>query len=192
MADMKRSIEAAVYWYCKHLGYHCVVPEQGYECWFADFIAWAPQKGILEIEIKRSWSDYRADANKTCSLRSELWNKRTARSWNCCKKAREIQPMTKYEYLRGAYTMSWKPTHFVFAAPLDLAKQIAADPDRPTHLGVWGVNIERSPYNSVVNLKRMRRLYRIQPEAMARFKADLFDRAIRTLDNHYWNLWIGH
>ena len=119
-AIVSLSFDAAVYYHARYSGYWAIVPEMSYKDWRADFICWGPKKGILEIEVKHSWSDYQNDFFKDCRRRQLKISE-----WRCFRNVRDknIPRVSKHEWLLGQYPSSWAPTHFLYAAPLELAKE---------------------------------------------------------------------
>lgn len=172
------NLEREVYQYARANGYWWLIPELSYAYWAADFIAWGPKKGILEIEVKRSWNDYRADGKKCGDRKLDL------------DSDIKYPEVSKHEWLRGDYPCRWRPTHFVFAAPKELAHRILDDPQLPKGFGVWSVETAgyraEGPYYCVNTIKAMRRLIKIRPEQVGRFKKAAWERALWFMDTQYW------
>jgi len=171
-ARVNLTIEQVVYRDGKRKGFWWLVPELDYG-WKADFIAFGPKKGIYEIEIKRSWQDYQNDFRKSRTLAGTGKFLKRQRSWH-------RETVTKYQWLLGSYPCRWRPTHFVYVAEGDLADRIANDPAKPKQFGVWKV-VGRY----LVGLKKPRRLCKITPEQMGKFRHDLFNRALWFMDTYY-------
>ena len=171
-------IESAMYHYLKRNAYWWVMPELDYK-FRADFIAWGSKKGVLEVEIKRTWADYRHDYVK--SVDSHL-------NWaHFNKKGRDIThpkrfpTVQKHNWLKGNYPCNWRPEYFMYAAEPELAKRIADDPALPKGFGVVKVRNE----NNVYSLKRVARLITLTPEQHGRFRKDVFKRAMSQADKFY-------
>lgn len=186
---MSQAIERAVYHHARMRGYYWIVPEISYGNWFADFICCGPQKGVLEVEIKRSWSDYQNDYLKSVTRFPTQKNYfKRDRYYNNINKKPQVM---KYKWLLGSYPCPWRPEYFVYAAPTELAERIAADPNLPKPFGVWPVKEvpasgTRLEYANVqYHLKRMRRLITLTSEQRGRFKNDIFKRALTIVDKIY-------
>lgn len=184
---------AAVYRYLKSRGYWWIVPELSYCCWSGDFIAWGKGKGILEVEIKQTWADYKKDFTKSvCSPLVKIYNYHRY-GMRCNMRCKIERELSKYRWLLGSYPCAWRPTHFTFAAPVELAERIKDDPDRPKQFGVISVReisrrcVDKEPVKFMVadNIEPVRRLMKIRPEMLGRFKGDLFTRAMWAMDSFY-------
>lgn len=85
----------------------------------------------------------------------------------------------------------WRPEYFVYAAPTELAKRIAADPALPKPFGVWSVKeipahgtcLEYAHVQS--SLKRMRKLVTLTPEQHGRFRNAVFNRSLNIVAQIY-------
>ena len=177
-------LDRAVYNHVRGSGYRWCVPEVGYKDWYADFIAWGPGKGVLEIETKRTFTDYVADKRKKSN------DRRRRRQWNPEPRLRGryrvydlLPPLTKWEWLLGLWPCQWRPTNFVIAAPWELATQIVKDKNYPSCFGIWGNSV-----NTLQVIRRSTRLCRLRPEQQGRFERDIMKRAVNFLDNYYSNL----
>lgn len=226
---MIEPIYQAAHSYIKRSGYRWMIPELSYAGWSADFIAWGPSKGILEIEKKLTWSDYCADKLKSCDYRhsftlrdgtgkkalalADKYSERTGRhknnreigkqghlayvnkivDWSSGFKEKTDKVecsvhtvVTKYGWLLGSYPCSWRPTHFVYLAPLELAERIAADPERPKPFGVWGfVEAHGTAEDHIKLVRPVRRLAKINPMWLVNFKREAFTRACFFMDGYY-------
>jgi len=168
------TIESAIFRALRfRLGYKSVVPEVQYQGWVADFIAHKPGT-ILEVEIKRSWEDYRADFRKA-QLRF----------------SGPLPHIKKHSWLQGDYPCAWRPSHFAFAAHKELAIKIAEDPDLPPAYGVMSLvwvdnrsDLKAAWYYQKM-LKPTRRLLKLRPEQEGRCKKALCRRAHNMIINYY-------
>jgi hypothetical protein len=156
-----------------------------YAEFYADFICWGPQKGILEIEIKNSWSDYQNDYKKGfCRLPTQV-SLEQRRFW----KYMEIHKrpfISKHNWLLGSYECQWRPEYFIYAAPRWLAERIANDPNLPKSFGVWPIIETKHGARVGYVLKKMRRLIRLKPEQHGKFRKAMFDRALHVIDRMYY------
>jgi hypothetical protein len=183
------NIEKLCYNEARGDGYWWVLPEVSYYAWIADFIAWGPRKGVLEIEVKRTYEDYCADKRKVCDFRTSRMIKRkdgrhAVVGWVGNKK-HDIPQVTKYEFLNGAYPCSWRPNYFVYAAPEELALRIAADTERPSRFGVWSIYKARNGSHYVKKLVMTRKLCTIKPEWVQKLEKDMFKRAMNAMDTYF-------
>ena len=199
------SLEHSAYHMARRLGYFYVFPQMSYAEWVADFICWYPGMGILEIEIKRTWADTMADRAKTSDCRTrgiynrvqDLWGKGlplfddpTAetrlsklrdKSYNAYAPP-IVKAVTKWEWLQGAYSCGWRPTHFAICAPDELARKIVESPAVPQCFGVWAMDGPRG-YDDI--LRRTRRLCKLDTRQQREFERDAFRRAMAVMKNYY-------
>lgn len=181
------NIEKVVYNEARRDGYWYVLSQMAYYNWVADFIAWAPKKGILEIEIKRTWEDYNNDKRKICDYRAsreikDRLRRKTRVGWS---KQERLPPVTKYEFLRGLYPCLWRPNYFVYAAPAELADRIANDIECPSKFGIWSIYTSRNGHCYVQKIRKVTRLCTITPEWQARFEKDALKRALAAMDVYF-------
>jgi len=185
----KPNIEKLAYNEARGDGYWWVIPELTYYAWVADFIAWGPQKGVLEIEVKRTWEDYNNDKRKVCDFRTSRRIKRKDGRYDVVKwagnKYHEIQAVTKYEFLIGSYPCSWRPNYFAYAAPEELALRIAKDPERPARFGVWSIYKARNNGYYLKKIVMTRKLCSLRPEWQNKFKEAVLKRALNAMDSYF-------
>jgi hypothetical protein len=183
-------------------GYWKVLPEVSWNGWFADYIAWGTKPGVLEVEVKQSWSDYLNDRIKSCSDRvrmfDQFWNEhRQPGDWyppKLRKAIRQIPARRKYECLWSG-PARWRPTHFLYAAPMELACRIAADPERPRQFGVWGFRFvpevkhetytARAYWQFEKSHAPARRIRTMTPDEFSQFNRQAGDRACTVLRDLY-------
>jgi hypothetical protein len=195
-----RELEEGVYSFAKyHKRYWALIPRFMYAGLFeADFIAFGKGKGITEIELKVSWSNYKSDYTKhTWDGRAEkrpgdnFNNKYYERELSRLKRIHgkdyefphnkvSVKALSKYEWLLGTYDCSWRPNIFIYAAPMKLAERIATDSQRKKPFGVWGVDEDR-----VRVLVHPKRLLKLRPWYMGNFRSDVFRRSINCMDSYF-------
>lgn len=169
----------AIYRYLLARGYWWVLTEMSYHSFYADFIASKPVGGIiLELELKTSWNDYRNDYLKSGNYRSHSLRKR---SLKYKKVVQSPVCESKYEWLTGNYPCRWKPTHFAYAAPAELAHRIYHDKYRNRAFGVLEIRGE----NDVRSLSPVRRLHKLKEGEYSRFKDDAFKRAMNFMTKYF-------
>lgn len=203
------TIATAVYQYCKYNNYYWIIPEMSYHEWRADFIAYGPKKGILEIEIKTSWADYKNDRKKMTKrlepiekILPRVYENRLGQKNLFSPVSRRLYEnpimLPKYEWLLGDYPCRWRPNKFVYAAPHELAQRIADDPDRPKQFGVWAVKITKYgtgesgtcqpvEYGTCEPIARCVKLQKIKPEHHSIFTQEAMKRALWFMDNWFWS-----
>jgi hypothetical protein len=188
-----KAIERAVIRHLLSTGYYNALPEVSWGPFRADFIAWGSGADIIEVEVKRTFEDYLADFSKESVTRlehaEELKEKKTGRRplivWQYKRKGKTppVVPETKYLAL-WSQSQEWSPTHFVYAAPEEVALKIALDKNRPQFFGVWAFRQFRDGRNSFYHYKticQVRRIKRISPEEMTRFERTAGKRALAIL-----------
>jgi hypothetical protein len=203
-----KDIEVKIYRYLKMNQYWWVVPRISYSVWEADLIAWGSHKGILEVEIKRSWADYNNDKLKhTYQLREVLSDLDKAHNLILEKEISKLKkivapeklrslyesfkvaPVYKYDALLNFFDLSWRPNYFMYAAPIELAEKISADPNRKHPFGVIGVRDN----GQVLVLNKTMRLCKLRPWYMANFRNELFKRSMNFMDKYFqWNKYIDN
>jgi hypothetical protein len=173
----------AVFWYLRKRGYKYVIPELSYNGWFGDFIASGLRSGgILEVELKHSWTDYKNDYAKSCDWRSEAMNKIKSKQNDVLYWGRqEVAFVSKYDFLTGDYPALWKPNYFAYAAPGELAQRIKEDRTRPKPFGV----LEIKPNGKVISLSPSNRIRKLDPCEANLCRVDSNRRAVNFMDNYY-------
>jgi len=191
-----RTLEEYVYYYTKVHKYWWAIPRFHYAHWEADFICFGPGKGILEVEIKTSWSDYRADAKKVTyeecfgigSKDAQYFKKMerdisklNTRSAQWKPPKTPMAPISKHDWLLRDYPCAWRPNYFVYAAPVKLAQKIAKDEKRKVPFGVWGFTDDGYgiPYITP------RKLMKFRPWWMGEFKFSSWKRAMWFMDTYF-------
>jgi len=174
------SLHKAVYRHARHRkGFWFLIPELSYNGWIADFIGFRPRGVILEIEIKHSWPDYKADYNKCCHAKQDKRWRRLLLN------GKRFPTISKAEWLCGNYPCGrWRPTHFVYAAPKEIAEKIIADPNLPKPFGVWSFEDDPDDKGGYCysKCKNMARLIKPQPEWVGKMNIDIFKRARNMMD----------
>lgn len=184
----------AIFHHARGLGYRWVLPEVPYHVWYADWIAWGPRKGILEIEFKRSMTNARADARKVSDYRSHRFSHGRVREiaqtlrgpyHYSTKVAYEgkIPSVSKHEWLCGSYPCRWRPNYFVMAAPIELAEQIRDAGILSKSFGIWGVRKN----GGVVTLRKMSRLCKLESGKFRAFEQAMRERAFNEVLNRMYN-----
>lgn len=186
----RKALEKAVVRHLLSTGYYNALPEVSWGPFRADFIAWGSGADIIEVEVKRTFEDYLADFSKESVTRLEhaevLKEKKTGRRplivWQYKRKGKTppVVPETKYEAM-WSRSQGWGPTHFVYAAPEEIAIKIASDRKRPNYFGVWAFRQFRDGRNQYYHYKTLcnvRRIRTITPQEMAQFERIAGKRAL--------------
>lgn len=206
-------LELCTYAHIKELKYWWLIPRMSYACWEADFIAFAPKKGIMEVELKMTWGDYKSDGKKFMDGWSghALWTRLFAQTEKKKKdKTRKVPKprvspiIYKYDWLLGDYPCAWRPNYFMYAAPIKLAEKIMNDPERKKCFGVLGVieegedkDVHKLEYGGTISWikgKRYRtktlvpakKLMELHPIWMPKFKEATFKRSGWFMDTYFW------
>jgi len=177
---MDNILEANVFRLLRYRGYSWAFPQMSYGCWIADFIAWGKGKGILEVEIKRTWADYKNDYKKSATK-------------NCLRGGYSFMNDVRIKKLSwlvdGKTNGKWRPNLFIYCAEPELAERIVNDSDLPKGFGVWKID-RKHLYSCDGVIKRPRRLYKLSDKEFDGFKEAAFKKSLHLMDK-YWEF-VGH